>query len=330
MSKKMRELQGWLIINEFISTVKQTQEINQRLRGGTVDKFSELTHWFLIAAGKYGVRLNVYTNAEILAGAGRMEDRNSSESGFETSKNPKLPDFVLFWDKDVKLAEYLERKGLRVFNSASSIACCDDKRQTYLTLMNCGIPMPKTIIAPFTYDNIGYNRLEFLAGVEKELSFPLVLKEAFGSFGMQVYLIQNHEELEAKVLELSPKPLLFQEFMGEYAGTDVRLQVVGDRVVASMFRYSENGDFRANLTRGGKMMNYVPTEKQCKIALAAVKELGLSFGGVDLIFGHDEEPVLCEVNSNAHFRNIFDCTGVNVADEIIAYIMEQFSGKFNC
>ena len=54
-----------------------------------------------------------------------------------------------------------------------------------------------------------------------------------------------------------------------------------------------------------------------------MRPLGLDFAGVDILFGEEEEPILCEVNSNAHFKNIYDCTGINVADAIISYILEQ-------
>lgn len=286
-----QEFRAWIIINEFLNT----------------SKFSEITHYLLVAAGMRGIRLNVFTNAEVMIGAPLPEEK---------------PDFVLFWDKDILLAQYLESLGIPVFNSSKSIALCDDKRLTYLALQNSGIPMPKTVIAPFTYDNIGYTSYGFIEKIEAELSYPMVVKEAFGSFGMQVYLVQNHEELVGKLAEISPKPVIFQEFLAEFQGTDVRLQVVGDEVVASMLRYSVNGDFRANITIGGKMQKYTPTKEQCDIAIKATKELGLDFAGVDLLFGADERPVLCEVNSNAHFKTIFDCTHINVADKIICHVRE--------
>ena len=291
-----QEFRAWIIINEFLNT----------------SKFSEITHYLLVAAGMRGIRLNVYTNAEVMIGAPLPEDK---------------PDFVLFWDKDILLAQYLESLGIPVFNSSKSIAVCDDKRLTYMALSDSGIPMPKTVIAPFTYDNIGYNNMDFLAKVETQLSYPIVVKEAFGSFGMQVYLVQNHDEMVSKLAEVSPKPVIFQEFLSEFQGTDIRLQVVGEEVVAAMLRYSVNGDFRANVTIGGKMQKYVPTKEQCDMAIKAVKELGLDFAGVDLLFGADERPVLCEVNSNAHFKTIFDCTGVNVADKIICHVREKMRDR---
>ena len=291
-----QEFRAWIIINEFLNTTK----------------FSEITHYLLVAAGMRSIRLNVFSNAEVMIGAPLPEEK---------------PDFVLFWDKDILLAQYLESLGIPVFNSSKAIALCDDKRLTYMALKNSGIPMPKTVIAPFTYDNIGYNNFDFLETVEAELSYPIVVKEAFGSFGMQVYLVRNHDEMVNKLTEISPKPVIFQEFLAEFQGTDVRLQVVGDEVVASMLRYSVNGDFRANVTIGGKMQKYTPTREQCDMAIKATKALGLDFAGVDLLFGPDECPVLCEVNSNAHFKTIFDCTHINVADKIICHVRDVMRDK---
>ena len=87
-----------------------------------------------------------------------------------------------------------------------------------------------------------------------------------------------------------------------------------------MYRYSDQGDFRANLSIGGKMQKYQPTPEQCELALRCCRVIGLDFAGVDLLFGDDDKPIVCEINSNAHFKNIFDCTGVNAAVEIITYI----------
>ena len=90
----------------------------------------------------------------------------------------------------------------------------------------------------------------------------------------------------------------------------------------SMERVNEN-DFRANITNGGKMKKYTPTKEQAQMAIDVCRELNLDFAGVDIMFGKEGEPVLCEVNSNAHFKNIYDCTGVNVAESILDYIVKS-------
>ena len=125
--------------------------------------------------------------------------------------------------------------------------------------------------------------------------------------------------LAQKVQELAGAPLLFQELISESYGHDTRINVVGGRVVASMLRRSTDGDFRSNLTRGGAMENYTPTPEEAAQAIRAAELLGLEFAGVDVLFGKNG-PILCEVNSNAHFKTTLQCTGVNMAVEIMRHI----------
>jgi RimK family alpha-L-glutamate ligase len=285
---------GILVVNEFLHS----------------NKFNEIHGWLLEAAKKLNIDMQLKTNAELLIDISGL------------SKD-KIADFILFWDKDVRLAYYLEQLGYPVFNSSRAIEVCDDKSLTHLTLMNAGIPMPRTIISPKTFENIGYTNYNFLTEVVNRLGFPLVVKESFGSFGQQVYLLHHMVELKEKMLEIGVKPLLFQEFVHASSGRDIRLQVVGNQVIASMYRYSDNGDFRANLSIGGKMKPYQPTKEQSELALRCCEVIGLDFAGVDMLFGENGETIVCEVNSNAHFKNIYDCTGVNAAEAIIKHIRSR-------
>ncbi len=71
------------------------------------------------------------------------------------------------------------------------------------------------------------------------------------------------------------------------------------------------------------MKDHKPTKEQVNMALAATRRLGLVFGGVDLLFDKDDNPILCEVNSNAHFKSIYRCTGVDASFEIMNYIKNE-------
>ena len=146
---------------------------------------------------------------------------------------------------------------------------------------------------------------------------------------MQVYLAKTEEEVISYTKKLEGIPFLYQRFLEKSAGRDVRLQVVGDQVTASMYRYSERGDFRANLTNGGSMRTYAASEREQALAVRTVKALGLDFAGVDLLFSEEdgEADLVCEVNSNAHFKNIYTCTGVNTADCIMTYIAGKLMGS---
>lgn len=312
---------GWLIANTFLHS----------------EKFDEISMWLLRAFDKTGMPLVLHENAEFavqyeaegvniyytkadhmtLCENAQYDDR--AQGNYQLLIKELLPDFILFWDKDILLARAFEAQGVRVFNRADAIAACDDKLHTHRLLAGHGIRMPRTIAAPMTYENVGYTDFGFLKNAEGAFGYPFVVKEAFGSFGAQVYLVHNREEAIGLLERLGGKPLLLQEYIGAGCGRDIRIHVVGGQVVTAMLRTNDH-DFRANITNGGRMTPYTPTAAQIETAVKACQILRLDFAGVDLLFAEDDAPVLCEVNSNAHFKNIYDCTGVNVAEKIAAYI----------
>ena len=288
---------GWLVVNQFLNKTY---------------KFSELTDWFLRAAKKQKISLTVLGNLETML-------LISKEASY------KRPDFVLFWDKDIRLARLLEGMGLRLFNCADAIEACDDKSLTYIRLKNCGIKMPRTLVAPKIYQPIHWEETVFIKEAVELLSFPLIVKEVFGSFGEQVFLVHTKKELTDVINALGCTPFLLQEFIKSSEKRDIRIQMSGDVPIASMYRYSASEDFRANISHGGKMKPYEPSPAQVALARKACQALSLDFAGVDILFGENEEPILCEVNSNAHFVNIHSVTGVNAAECILNYIKEKQS-----
>lgn len=228
---------------------------------------------------------------------------------------------VLFWDKDIVLAKALEERGHRVYNSSKAIEICDNKVLTALSLAGLGIDTPESIISPMTYANIGYTDLSFVKKAIHKLGLPVIVKEAYGSFGKQVYKADTYDEAE-KLAAGMKSQFLMQKYVESSYGRDIRIQVVGKECLSAMYRYSDN-DFRANISNGGKMKPYEINESEKELALKACKAIGLDFAGVDILFGEDDKPLICEINSNAHFKNIDDCTGSDVALSIVEYIRSR-------
>ena len=289
---------GWLIYNGSLIS----------------NKFTEVNNRYKESAKKKGIDLDLIKNNEIYS----LVENGSTAIKMDSDK--LNPDFILFMDKDIRLARHLEKLGYRLFNSSKTIELCDDKISTYQVLSDNNIKMPKTLFSPMMFKGTKENDNKFIDFIEKEFKYPIIIKEAFGSFGAQVYLVKNQEELIKKRNELLYVPHLYQEFISSSRGRDARLHVVGDKVVASMLRTSDT-DFRANLANGGKMHKFEPPESFVKLAVKASKLLGADFSGVDILFGEENEPIICEVNSNAHIKNIYDCTGVDVAGCIFDYIL---------
>ncbi len=284
-------MQGMLVTNAF-------------MRSGS---FAHMRALFLEAAARAQITLTPYTNAELFL----MPETHA--------------DFALFYDKDIRLARRLEASGVRVFNSAYAIAVCDDKTLTCLALERAHVPQPDTLLCPHTFPGLGYGDAAFVEQAGERLGWPLVIKEGCGSFGQQVYLARDAQEARKLLSQIGEKPALFQRFIASSAGCDRRLFVVGDRVVAAIERRNLHGDFRANIENGGSAAPCVVTPQEQRLALSACRALRLDFGGVDLL-NDNGTPLVCEVNSNAHFGGLIQATLVNPADHIMQYIRRQLCG----
>lgn len=287
-------MKGWLVVNAFFE----------------LKKFDEIYGLLLCSAQKHGISLEMKKTDELTLYAA---------DGFSEIK---LPDFAIFWDKDIYLAKLLENVGVRLFNTADAIEICDNKAKTYIALSKNNIRTPKTVTAPKTFEGVGYTNVDFVKNATEKLGFPVVIKEVYGSFGQQVYLAETLNDALDIVGKLGCKEFVIQEFIRESKGKDIRINVVGGRVVASMLRENKN-DFRSNITNGGTAFSYTPTEKECEIAVLSCRAANLDFAGVDVLFGKDGEPYICEINSNPHFKSTLDVTGINLADYIMEYIGDK-------
>lgn len=264
--------------------------VNHFLNG---EKFNELHSHLVKSAKKQNIDLVIKTNLEL-------------------ANDEVNADFVLLWDKDINLARRIEKGGVPVFNSSSSVAMCDDKARTYIELSGI-VPQPKTLVAPKTYFDVDMS--EFVDNVIACLGLPLVFKECFGSFGEQVYLCKTREDVMSHI---TAKPFIMQEFISDSTGSDTRIEIVGGKFVSAVKR-NNPADFRSNVTNGGTMTPVVPNNKMIETALKACEVLGLTFGGVDIL----DNGMVCEVNSNAHIINIMNATGIDIAPVIFDEITEQ-------
>lgn len=274
---------------------------NAYLRGA---KFSEPASMLVSAAASDGVDLEAVTNADLVFPVGGPAPGILDDA-----------DFVLFWDKDVRCARNIELCGVRVFNTSSCIAVCDDKSATHLALSERGVPSIETLVCPMSFGP--YDDLSFLDSAAETLGFPMMVKDCYGSFGQQVRLARDADDLRG-MFSGPYVPRILQRYI-ECGSTDYRVEVVGGEAVAAMRRRGPEGDFRSNTTIGGRMENCSPDRGVLELAVDASNAVGADFCGVDIIESPDG-PVVCEVNSNAHIRNLLDCTGRDVSHDILAHV----------
>jgi [lysine-biosynthesis-protein LysW]--L-2-aminoadipate ligase len=208
----------------------------------------------------------------------------------------------------------LESKGVVVVNRSSVSEVCGNKLWCTLALLRAGVPTPKTIIA-FTPESA-------LKAAE-EIGYPVVLKPLVGSWGRMVVALRDREEAEA-VIELRSQmngalnQIFYIQEKVKRPPRDIRCVVVGDRVVAAVYRVAAPGEWRTNVARGGSTEPCPLTKEVEDIALKAARAVGGGVLGVDMM----ESPsglVVHEVNSTVEFRGAQSATSTRIADEIIDY-----------
>ncbi|MCH2533904.1 MAG: 30S ribosomal protein S6--L-glutamate ligase [Bdellovibrionales bacterium] len=214
-----------------------------------------------------------------------------------------------------------EMMGTFTVNGSLAISRSRDKLRCLQILARKGVGLPVTGFAHSTKDVDGL--INMVGGA------PLVVKLLEGTQGIGVVLAENRKAAESVIEAFRglDANILVQEFVKEAGGADIRCMVIGGKVVASMMRKGQDGEFRSNLHRGGTAEKVKITAKEKNAAIQAAKEMGLNIAGVDLLRSK-RGPVIMEVNSSPGLEGIEKATGVNVASKIVEYIEHNFiTGK---
>jgi ribosomal protein S6--L-glutamate ligase len=213
------------------------------------------------------------------------------------------------------IVRQFEMQGVYTPSSSIAISRSRDKLRTLQLLARAGVGIPKTV---FTRNTGDFDDL-----IDQVGEVPVIIKLARGTHGNGVVLAETKKAAKSVlqafyVMDDDGTNILLQEFVKESAGTDIRVFVVGGKVIASMKRQSLDDDFRSNLHQGGEGTPVKLTDEERKTALKAAKAMGLSVCGVDLM-PSARGPLVLEVNSSPGF-GIERVTSRDVAGPIIDYV----------
>jgi len=209
-----------------------------------------------------------------------------------------------------------EAMGTFCLNSSTSIGTSRDKLAAHQALAINRIPMPDTAFANSPRDT--ENIIDLTAGA------PLVVKLLESSQGKGVILAET-KKAASSVISAFQKlnaPFIVQNFVKDSNGCDLRLFVIGGKVIASMMRSASDDDFRSNLHAGGKASKVKITQNERKIAKQATKAMGLNIAGVDILRS-SEGPKVLEVNSSPGLQGIETVNNINIASMIIDYLEKR-------
>jgi RimK family alpha-L-glutamate ligase len=144
-----------------------------------------------------------------------------------------------------------------------------------------------------------------------------VMKKMKGSQGIGVYLIESEEDYNSAYDEIKDE-YFCQEFIDYSYGKDIRVYVLGNKVLGCVKRISDKS-FKSNYSLGGRVEKYKLNDSIKEISLSAAKAIGLDFCGIDLLFTEDSFTV-CEVNGNAGFRTITQISDIDIPMELFKWV----------
>ncbi|WP_419213486.1 30S ribosomal protein S6--L-glutamate ligase [Maribacter sp. X9] len=224
---------------------------------------------------------------------------------------PRIKPAVTFYG--CALIRQFNNLGVYCQNSAEAITQSRDKLFASQLFSKNDIHIPITGFAKSPMDT--KDLIKMVNGA------PLIIKLLESTQGKGVVLAETNKAAESVINAFKSvnTNILVQEFIKEANGQDIRCFVVNGKVVASMQRQAQKGEFRANIHQGGTASIIKITSDEKKLALKAAKVLNLAVAGVDIIRSN-KGPLLLEVNSSPGLEGIENATGKDIANAMVMAI----------
>jgi [lysine-biosynthesis-protein LysW]---L-2-aminoadipate ligase len=208
----------------------------------------------------------------------------------------------------------LEGLGAKVINPLNTAIICGNKLFTHMLIQKKGIRTPKVITA--------FSSQSALSALD-DFGYPAIIKPTIGSWGRLIALLQDKEAAKAVFEDREHMFPLYQiYYLEEFVSRpprDIRAIVVGDNVVAAIYRYSEKDEWKTNMALGGRAENCPITGELEDICIKSSQAVGGKIVGVDLMESSKDGLVVHEVNNTTEFKNTVRITGINIQDMIVDY-----------
>ena len=208
----------------------------------------------------------------------------------------------------------LEGLGAKVINPLNTAIICGNKLFTHMLIQKKGIRTPKVITA--------FSSESALSALD-DFGYPAIIKPTIGSWGRLIALLRDKEAAKAVFEDREHMFPLYQVYyLEEFVSRpprDIRAIVVGDNVVAAIYRYSEKDEWKTNMALGGRAENCPITDELEDICIKSSQAVGGKIVGVDLMESSKDGLLVHEVNNTTEFKNTVRITGINIQDVIVDY-----------
>ncbi len=212
----------------------------------------------------------------------------------------------------------LEGKGVNVINSLNTSIYAGNKLFTHMLLLKHGVPTP--------YSAVAFSEEAALELLDKK-GYPMVLKPTVGSWGRMIALLKDRDSAEGIIESReSMYPIYQVYYLEEFVvrpPRDIRAIMVGDKVVAAIYRYSGDGQWKTNMALGGKAEVCKVTKELEDMCIKAKNAVQGQIVGIDLMESKENGLVIHEINNTTEYKNTVRVTGVNIPALMIDYALES-------
>jgi RimK family alpha-L-glutamate ligase len=236
---------------------------------------------------------------------------------------------------------WIEERGVPVMNPPRAIERSIDKFYTDALLREAGLPTPETVVCEGTgpamaavrtmlggpgKDGLGRSRDEDGGTGRRSLDEggAVVIKPIFGSMGHGIVRVSDPDVAFRVFQSLEQvRAVFYVQRAVDHGGRDVRVFVVGGKIVGAIERRAPDGDWRTNVSRGGTARPLELPAAWASLALRAAAAIGADYAGVDLLPAQDGDVFVLEVNGIPGWRGLQRVTGVDIAGEIVEHLMSR-------
>ena len=272
------------------------------------------------AASEQGYRMTLVHPYKVWPVLERGSPTLAGQSGMDTLDVVLPRQGATIGDSCLALIRHFSLMGIPLVNDLDSIRLTKNKFLTLQTMTAARIQVLETV---FINSPEGFHQ-----ATERLGGYPVVVKQISGRQGQGIVLVETNDDAESFTSDHLDrrKGLLVQRFIPTSGRQDIRVLVVGEKVIGAMELRPMEGDFRANyhLSKDSRFKDLSPEQE--KIALNAASAVGLEIAGVDLIVDKKNRVSVIEVNSSPGFNGLEAATGLDIAGGIVKYVASTYGG----
>ncbi len=220
--------------------------------------------------------------------------------------------------RNVHSTAALEGIGVNVINCLKTGIFAGNKLYTHMLLKKHGVPTPHATVA--------FSKEAALETLE-ETGYPRIIKPTVGSWGRLISKLNDKDSAEG-IMESREKmyPIHQVHFLEEFVKRpprDIRAIMVGDKVVAAIYRYSGNGSWKTNMALGGRAEKCEVSAEMEEICIKAKNAVQGQIVGVDLMESEDRGLLVHEVNNTTEYKNTVRVCEVNIPSLMLDYAIKS-------